>query len=99
MFFKHIKISQAPVMAAAIVGACRENGWSLDVQPKLLGAIFSALFDFDADFRTLPAATMEEVAAEFPNAPERREMVDLMLICELCLHELQPLVNVVCLLF
>ena len=88
MFFKHIKTSQAPVMAAAIVGACRENGWSLDVQPKLLGAIFSALFDFDSDFRTLPAATMEEVAAAFPNAPERREMVDLMLICELCLHDL-----------
>ena len=76
------------MMAAAIVGACRESGWVLDVQPRLLGAIFAALFNFDHDFRTLPAATMEEVAAAFPNAPERREIVDLMLICELCLHEI-----------
>lgn len=88
MFFKHIKTSQVPMMAAAIVGACRGSGWALDVQPQLLGAIFSALFNFDEDFRTLPAATMEEVTAALPGSAERREIVDLMLICELCLHEL-----------
>jgi hypothetical protein len=88
MFFKHINTSQASMMAAAIVGACREDGWALDVQPKLLGAIFSALFDFDEDFRTLPAATIDDVAATFPNAEERREIVDLMLTCELCLHQI-----------
>lgn len=88
MFFKHINTSQVPMMAAAIVGACRESGWALDVQPQLLGAIFSALFNFDEDFRTLPAATIDEVAAAFPNAEQRREIVDLMLICELCLHEI-----------
>lgn len=88
MFFKHIGATQVPAMAAAIVGACRGNGWTLEVQPRLLGAIFSALFNFDEDFRTLPAATMDEVVAALPNATERREVVDLMLICELCLHEL-----------
>ena len=88
MFFKHINPSQVPMMAGAVVGACRANGWALDVQPKLLGAIFSALFNFDEDFRTLPAATIDAVAATFPNAEERREIVDLMLTCELCLHEI-----------
>ena len=88
MFFKHINTSQVPMMAGAVVGACRASGWALDVQPKLLGAIFSALFNFDEDFRTLPAATIDAVAATFPNAEERREIVDLMLICELCLHEI-----------
>ena len=68
------------MMAGAVVGACRASGWALDVQPKLLGAIFSALFNFDEDFRTLPAATIDAVAATFPNAEERREIVDLMLI-------------------
>ncbi len=77
-------------MAAAIVGACRGSGWALDVQPRLLGAIFSALFDFKADFSSLPAATMDDVAAQLPNAEERRELVDLMLMSELCLHELPP---------
>lgn len=90
MFLKHVTKSHVPVMAAAIVGACRGRGWILDVQPRLLGAIFSALFNFDDDFTTLPAATMEDVAAGLPNAEERREIVDLMLICELCLHELPP---------
>ena len=76
------------MLAAAIVGACRGSGWSLDVQPQLLNAIFAALFDFDEDFRTLPAATIDQAAAAFPDARERREIVDLMLICELCLHEI-----------
>lgn len=76
------------MMAGAVIGACRTNGWALDVQPKLLGAIFSALFDFHHDFHTLPAATLDEVRAAFPNAEQRREIVDLMLTCELCLHEI-----------
>ncbi|MDG2047692.1 MAG: hypothetical protein P8J79_10795 [Halioglobus sp.] len=88
MFFKHIKTSEVPLMAGAIVGACREGGWALDVQPRLLGAIFSALFNFDEDFRTLPAATLEEVASAFPHSEQRREIVDLMLTCELCLHQI-----------
>ena len=88
MFFKHTNASQVPVLAGAIVGACRTNGWALDVQPKLLGAIFSALFDFHEDFRSLPAASIDDVAAAFANSEQRREVIDLMLTCELCLHEI-----------
>jgi len=88
MFLTHVSASQVPIMAAAVVGACRTNGWALDVQPRLLEAIFSRLFDFHEDFRTLPAATIDEVAAAFVDAEQRREIVDLMLICELCLHEI-----------
>jgi hypothetical protein len=88
MFFKHIKMTQVPVMAGAVVGACRTSGWALDVQPELLGAIFSGLFDFHDDFRTLPASTTDEVMATFKSVEQRREIIDLMLICELCLHEI-----------
>ena len=82
MFFKHINPSQVPMMAGAVVGACRANGWALDVQPKLLGAIFSALFNFDEDFRTLPAATIDAVAVAHQRP--RRWCLFLNIVLNIC---------------
>lgn len=44
--------------------------------------------DYDGDLGTAAPATVAEVAATFPDPGQRRTTVELMLIAELCLHEI-----------
>jgi hypothetical protein len=90
MFFKHLTPADAPMMAAAVVGACRLDGWALDAQPTLLGSIFSRMLDFHEDFRTLAPATIHQVKIAFPEAEHRSELLDLMIAMEFMCHELSP---------
>ena len=83
MFFKHTKPSDAPIMAAAIVSACRINGWSDEFQPLFLNTIFKGLMSYDCDFDNLPSISIDEFAKAMPEAEKRNEVIDLMLAVEM----------------
>ena len=40
MFLIHSTLDQAPLQAAALVGACRGDGWQTPLQPRFLGVLF-----------------------------------------------------------
>jgi len=88
MFFKHTTINDAPLMAGAIVGACRGDGWAMELQPRLLHAMFKTMFGVHLDFTTLQPLTLEAVLAAKPNLDERKEMVDLMVMVEIICNPL-----------
>ena len=51
MFLAHTTITQAPEVAAAVVGACRiGDSWGSDFQPRFLGLLFRELVGIDLDF-------------------------------------------------
>jgi hypothetical protein len=84
MFLVHNKLQQAPLIAAAVVGACRlEGGWPTPLQPQLLEVLFENLLGFKADFHTLAPARADEVAAAMPLPAQRHELVELMVLMEL----------------
>ena len=83
MFFKHTHLADAPLMAAAVVAACRVNGWVNGLQPQFLSVIFKQLMQYDCDFHTLPAISIDEFARRMPEQEKRNEVIDLMLAVEM----------------
>jgi hypothetical protein len=84
MFLVHNKPQQAPLLAAAIVGACRlEGNWPTPLQPQLLQVLFENLLGYKADFHTLAPARSDDVAAAMPSPEQRHELVELMVLLEL----------------
>jgi hypothetical protein len=84
MFLVHNKPQQAPLLAAAVVGACRlEGGWPTPLQPQLLEVLFEGLLGYKADFHTLAPAGAEAVVAALPSPQQRHELVELMVLMEL----------------
>lgn len=81
--FKYLDPSDTPTLAAAIVGACRTQGWASPTQPRYLNAVFRALLDFDADFNTLPGCSLDVVEQVFVTPEQRADVVELMLAVEL----------------
>ena len=87
MFLKNLSADDAPLMASALVGACRIGpDWALEVQPQLLAAVFRALLGFEADFHTLEPATPEQIARALTTTGQRQDIIDLMLTVELVCH-------------
>lgn len=84
MFLIHNTPEQAPLLAAALVGACRSpDGWASPAQPKILTILFEKLLDFHADFDSLPAARPDEITAALTDHEQRRELVELMATMEM----------------
>lgn len=84
MFLVHNKPVQAPLLAAAIVAACRlEGSWTSPLQPQLLQVLFETLLSYRTDFHTLAPARADDVAAAMPKPEQRHELVELMVLMEL----------------
>jgi len=84
MFLVHNKPQQAPLLSAAIVGACRlEGAWSTPLQPQLLEVLFENLLGYKDDFDTLAPARALDVAGALPSPEQRHELVELMVLMEL----------------
>ena len=81
--FKYLDPHDVPILAGAIVGACRSHGWASPTQPKYLNSIFSSLLDFKTDFNTLPPCPIDVVQQVFVTPEQRAEVVELMLAVEL----------------
>lgn len=84
MFLIHNAPEQAPLLAAALVGACRlPEGWPSASQPRVLHVLFEKLLGFHADFERLAPVEPHEVAAALPEPDQRRELIELMATMEM----------------
>lgn len=90
MFLIHTPKDHAELVARAVVGACRLDGWSSPVQPKLLHTLFNRLLGQDLDFETLLPVTSSEVAAALGAQTERDELIQLMVTMEALCNPLPP---------
>ena len=84
MFLIHNSPEQAPLIAAALVGACRmPEGWTTPAQPQILGVLFDKLLGCKTDFNTLAPATPAEVGGIITDQQQRYELVELMATMEM----------------
>jgi hypothetical protein len=84
VFLIHTPPSQAPLLAAAVVSACRlPQGWVEPLQPRLLRVLFSQLLGWSGDLEGLPPVTPEALALALPEAAQRRELIALMVALEM----------------
>lgn len=90
MFLIHSQADQAPLLAGALVGACRGEAWCTPLQPRFLGVLFEQLLGYRADFEHVPALAPEAVAAAFPDPGQRLELVELMVTLEMLCNPLPP---------
>ncbi len=84
MFLIHTPLSQAPLVAAAVVSACRLGGrWADPLQPRLLKVLFTQLLGWQGDPEAQPPLTPEAVALALPQPSQRRELIELMVALEM----------------
>jgi hypothetical protein len=82
MFLVHTCAEQAPLLAAAVVGACRGEDWDVPLQPRFLTVLFEKLLGFVADFKTLAPATPQAVRDALLSPEQRLELIELMVTVE-----------------
>ena len=83
MFLIHTPREHAEVVARAVVGACRLDGWQSPVQPQLLHTLFNRLLGQDLDFEKIEPLSAAEVAATLSTPEERQELIHLMVAIEI----------------
>jgi hypothetical protein len=83
MFLAHTSPAHAPLLARAVVTACRGDGWQSALQPRLLHTLFNLLLQQDLDFNSLEPVTRAEVAAALSSSEERLELIQLMCAMEI----------------
>ncbi|MBV9386607.1 MAG: hypothetical protein JOZ78_09290 [Chroococcidiopsidaceae cyanobacterium CP_BM_ER_R8_30] len=90
MFLIHNSIDQAPLLAAAVVGACRGDGWDVPLQPRFLSVLFEKLLGFKADFETLEPTTPQAARDALPSLAQRLELIELMVSVEVISDPIPP---------
>ena len=91
MFLVHNSPEQAPLLASAIVGACRlSSGWSSPAQPEVLKVLFHKLIGFDADFNSLAPIDPAVIKSVLPTDAQRRELIELMVTTEMLCRPIPP---------
>jgi len=83
VLFKHALPEHAPLLAGAVVAACRPDGWSDPAQPSFLHTVFNILLGFDHDFDSLAPAKVSEVQRGITTSEGRSELIELMLAIEM----------------
>ena len=87
MFLAHTTTTQAPEVAAAVVGSCRiGDAWGSEFQPQFLGLIFRELLRVDLDFKAIKGINVQEAAQRFPDPLQRLELIELMVLAEMMLN-------------
>ena len=87
MFLAHTTSTQAPEVAAAVVGACRlGDAWDSDFQPHFLELIFHELLGVDLDFKAIDGINVQQAAQSFPEPLQRLELIELMVLVEIMLN-------------
>jgi hypothetical protein len=88
MFLIHTPREHAEIVARAVVGACRLEGWQSPVQPQLLHTLFNRLLGQDLDFEKIEPLSAAEVAATLSSPAERQELIHLMVAIEMLCNPL-----------
>ena len=87
MFLAHTSSKHAPLLARAVVTACRGDGWQTQLQPQLMHTLFNLVLEQDLDFSKLEPVTRAEVAATLSSHEERLELIQLMCAMEILCSE------------
>jgi hypothetical protein len=82
MFLVHTPPEHAEVVARAVVGACRLDGWTTPVHSRLLHTLFNRLLGQDLDFERLSPLEPPDVAKVLGAPAERDELIQLMVVME-----------------
>lgn len=91
MFLIHNSPEQAPLLAAAAVGACRlSSGWPSPVQPELLEVLFERLLGVAVDLEQVEPAQPEQLLAALPEPEQRRELIELLVLLEVLCRPIPP---------
>ncbi|HXV79567.1 MAG TPA: hypothetical protein VEG60_06785 [Candidatus Binatia bacterium] len=61
MFLIHTSREHAEVVARAVVGACRLDGWQSPMQPQLLHTLFNRLLGQDLDFEKIEPLLLQSL--------------------------------------
>ncbi len=88
MFLIHTPLEHAEVVARAVVGACRLDGWQSPMQPQLLHTLFNRLLSRDLDFEKIAPLSPAEVAETLSSVEERQELIHLMVAIEMLCNPL-----------
>jgi len=88
MFLIHSSPEHAEVVARAVVGACRLDGWQSPVQPQLLHTLFNRLLGQDLDFEKIAPLSPAEVAGTLTSSEERQGLIHLMVAMEMLCNPL-----------
>src|SRR4029434_2940758 len=83
MFLIHTRPEHAEIVARAVVGACRLEGWQSPVQPQLLHTLFNRLLGQELDFGKIEPLSPAEVAGTLTTPVERQELIHLMVAIEI----------------
>jgi hypothetical protein len=83
MFLVHTSPIHAPLLARAVIAACRGDGWQTDLQPQLLHTLFNLVLQQDLDIDGLEPTSRTEVAATLASHEERMELIQLMCAMEI----------------
>ena len=83
MFLIHTPPEHAEIVARAVVGACRLEGWQSPVQPQLLHTLFNRLLGQELDFAKIEPLSPAEVAGTLTTPVERQELIHLMVAIEI----------------
>jgi hypothetical protein len=83
MFLIHTPPEHAEIVARAVVGACRLEGWQSPVQPKLLHTLFNRLLGQELDFEKIEPLSPAEVAGTLRTPVQREELIHLMVAIEI----------------
>ena len=83
MFLVHTSSLHAPLLARAVVSACRGDGWQSTLQPQLMHTLFNLVLQQSLNIDRLEPITRSEVAATLPSHEERMELIQLMCAMEI----------------
>jgi hypothetical protein len=84
MFLIHNDPRDAPLLAGALVAACRlSTGWSSPLQVQWLDVLFRRLLDFECDFYIFDPALPIEVRHRLSSPLQRLELLELMVSLEM----------------
>lgn len=90
MFLHYTAPEHAGVVARAVVGACRGEGWRSPMQPRLLHVLLNRLYACDVDFATVAPLGPAEVADALRSPQERSELIQLMCAMEILCSPVPP---------
>ena len=87
MFLVHTSSTHAPLLARAVVSACRGDGWLSALQPQLMHTLFNLVLQQNLNIDKLEPVTRSEVAATLSSHEERMELIQLMCAMEILCPE------------
>jgi len=91
MFLIHTSPDQAPLLAAAVVSACRlGHEWPSSLQPQLLQLLFHRLLGVAFDLDQLAPVEPAELGEALPQPAQRREFIELLVLMEMVCRPIPP---------